>query len=310
MNPLDVAVVGAGPAGLTAALILGRASLDTLLLDAGSPRNAPTRHSHGFLSRDGIDPAELRSIGRDQLGTYPSVRILDARVSAARRVEDGFELTHDQGTVRARRLVVATGFRDDLEPLGIPGLREAYGTSLFPCPFCDGFEHRALRLAVLTPGLDDHWIRHYLQMIRTLSSPDLVLYTHGRALDEPLRGELAARGVPVVEQPILRVESRGGMLEGVRTADQVLHPHRAGFLGGPYPTPASDLLDQLGVPRDEHPMGFVVPRTEPDGATEIPGLYAVGDARTGGGSLMTAAAQGWTCAARIVHAVAQERWSG
>jgi len=144
----DVIIVGGGPAGLSAALILGRARRRVLLCDAGRPRNAAVPAMHGFLSRDGLDPAELRLIARDQLTRYPQVQVIDAEVVSARRTEQRFGITTGDGSRhQARKLLLATGVVDELPP--IPGLAELWGHAAFNCPYCDGWEHRDQRLAVL-----------------------------------------------------------------------------------------------------------------------------------------------------------------
>src|ERR687889_709994 len=147
----DVVVVGGGSAGLSAALILGRSRRQTLVVDAGEPRNAPSSGVHGFFSRDGISPEELLEIGREQLEPYPSVEVRSARVSGTSGVNGDFEVILDDGSVvRARKLLLATGVVDELPDK--PGFEELWGSGVYHCPYCHGWEVRDRPLAVLNPG--------------------------------------------------------------------------------------------------------------------------------------------------------------
>ena len=142
----DVIIVGAGPAGMSAALVLARACRTVIMFDHGHPRNAATRHMHGFLSREGIDPAEFRRITREDLKKYDTVRLEHAEVTECRCIEGGFEVMLVDGrTFQSRKLLIATGVVDNVPD--VPGLRELYGQSVFHCPFCDGWELRGQPIA-------------------------------------------------------------------------------------------------------------------------------------------------------------------
>jgi thioredoxin reductase len=151
----DVTIVGGGPAGLSAALVLARACRSVMLFDAAHPRNAVARQIHGFLSRDGISPSELRRIARENLRSYRTVQLEHAEVTAARCLAPGFEVTLANGrTCRSRKLLIATGVADNVPEL--PGLRALYGTSVFHCPFCDAWELRGQPMAVYGRGARAH----------------------------------------------------------------------------------------------------------------------------------------------------------
>lgn len=156
--PYDVLIVGGGPAGLGAALVLGRCRRRVLVLDSGQPRNAAARAIHGYLTRDGVDPRQFLEIGRDEVAAY-GVEFLDAEVDAARCLDPGdggeplasFEVRTDGGRVfRARKLLLATGIRDVLPP--IDGIRQYYGHGVHHCPYCDGWEHRDRNLVAYGAG--------------------------------------------------------------------------------------------------------------------------------------------------------------
>ncbi|MCB9763793.1 MAG: FAD-dependent oxidoreductase [Alphaproteobacteria bacterium] len=305
---LDVLIVGGGPAGLTAALVTGRARLRTLVVDAGDPRSAVVDHTHGLFTRDGASPQHLREEGRRQLERYPTVRVVTDRVRTLRR-EDGvfIGLTEDGLPLHARRVILATGFRDDLTRAGLPDIAAVYGRSVFPCPFCDGFELSDRRVAVFAPRPSPH-LGHYLSMISVLSTPDFTLFTHGRPVDPALREALARRGLGCVEEPITALASTDGRLTGVRTADGRLHPRDAGFILNDFATQATDLAARLGVPDVPGPFGAQVPEVDEQGRTPVEGLYVAGDARASFAGLVRASAQGALCGAVIVGEVAEERW--
>ena len=147
----DVVVVGGGSAGLSAALVLGRSRRQTLVVDAGEPRNAPSSGVHGFFSRDGISPEELLEIGREKLEPYPSVEVRSERVIGTSGVNGDLEVILDDGSVvRARKLVLATGVVDELPEK--PGFEELWGRGVYHCPYCHGWEVRDRPLAASTPA--------------------------------------------------------------------------------------------------------------------------------------------------------------
>src|SRR5690606_18414306 len=137
----EVCIVGGGPAGLSAALILGRCRRDVVVFDSGKPRNLASRALHGYLTRDGTHPIELRGLRRNQLAAYPSIAVRDLEVAAARRERDGFVVTAADGSETAARiLLLATGRLDNVPPA--PGFAALYGHGVYHCPYCDGWEHR------------------------------------------------------------------------------------------------------------------------------------------------------------------------
>jgi thioredoxin reductase len=195
----DVVVVGGGAAGLSAALVLGRARRRVAVVDAGTPRNAPAAHMQGFLSRDGMPPAELLVEGRREVTGY-GVELVEDRVS---RVENGFVVHLDSGSVlTARRILIATGVADELPE--IPGVRQRWGRDLLHCPYCHGWEVRDQPLGVLgtQPGSVDH-----AQLVRQWSG-DVVFFPHVASLDTTERLRLEARGIAVVEGEVARPWSR------------------------------------------------------------------------------------------------------
>ncbi len=243
----DVAVIGGGAAGLSAALVLARARRRTVVIDAGEPRNAPAAATHGFLSRDGLPPAELLALGRAEVASYGG-RLLADRAIAIQRVDGGFTVTLDGGEVlTARRVLVTTGLHDVLPD--IPGVRERWGRDLLHCPYCHGHEVRDQRLGVLGGGAQA--VTHAL-LVRQWS-PDVVFFSGDEPLDDGAREMLRARDIEVVEGARLVVED--DRLTGVALADGRVIGRDAVFVRPDF-VPHADLLVGLACATDEH--GWVV----------------------------------------------------
>jgi thioredoxin reductase len=263
----DVIIAGGGPAGLEAALILGRARRRVLLCDSGEPRNTVTGVVHGFLSREGVDPAELRRIARDELARYPSVELRDVAIEMVRAEDDRFTATLADGTEEtAAKLFLATGLVDELPQ--IPGLEELWGRRAFHCAYCDGFERSDQPIGVIDSG--DSAGFYGLQLSNW--SPDVVLCTNGGdALPAEDRARLSVRGVQVRSEPI---ESLGAEADGVRIAFAAGEPLRRHTIFIRPPThQRSDLAARLGCNALDD--GSV--EVNDFGQTSVPGVYAVGD---------------------------------
>ncbi|MGW6503396.1 NAD(P)/FAD-dependent oxidoreductase [Nonomuraea angiospora] len=210
-------IIGAGPAGLNAALTLGRVRRRTLLLDGGPGRNAVSGAVHNLLSRDGIAPDELRAIALEQLTHYPDVEVRQAR---AMHAAEGFEVVLDDGRrAEAARLVLATGVRDVLP--SVPGLADRWGDGVVHCPYCHGWERHGRRLAVLEV---DGWGVHQAVHLARLSS-DVVLCTNGGEISDAQCAMLADRGVQIREDVVDRLEGKGTALARIVFKD-------AGYLEG------------------------------------------------------------------------------
>lgn len=265
----DVVIVGGGPAGLSAALILGRCRRRVLLVDSGKPRNAVSRAMHGFLTRDGENPMELRRIAREQLRPYESVEIREGEIVAARCHGDWFELREAAGEVfSARKLLLATGLLDDLPD--IPGFAELYGRGVYTCPYCDGWEHRDRALAVYGPG--ERCVGLALEV--TLWSSDMVLLTDGPAeIAAGNRARLDAEGVRIVEDKIVRLEGDGGGLRRVHFEGRAPLAREALFVNYGE-REGSELMRMVGCELGDG--GTVETRSYE--RTNVPGLYVAGDA--------------------------------
>jgi thioredoxin reductase len=264
----DVIIVGAGPAGLSAALILGRCRRRVLLVDADRPRNRASRALHGFLSRDGIKPRELRRIARDQLAPYTSVRVEHREATRACRVRRGFQVTFRDGTRhQCRKLLLATGVVDDLPKL--EGIEPLYGRSVFHCPYCDGWESRDQPIAVYGRGPNAAGLALELEVW----SDDLMVCTDGVRLSAKEARRLEQRGIELREARIERLEGHAGQLQRIVFADGDAVNRRVMFFSSGQHH-ASDLAEQLGCTFTR--KGAV--KTGEYEVTDIPGLFVAGDA--------------------------------
>jgi thioredoxin reductase len=280
----DVVVVGAGPAGLSAALILGRCRRSVLLCDTGRPRNAASRAMHGYLSRDGIPPQEFLALGRGELSKYETVRLVSIGAAAAECQEGGrFKVTLDDGeVVVSRKLLIATGVMDNLPEIG--GFREFYGTSVFHCPYCDGWEQRDQPIAIYGQGSRGLG----LSLELTVWSRDLVLCTDGPSeLDAGDRAKLERNGIAIREDRIRSLEGRDGVLERVLFEHGEPLPRRAIFFTTGQ-SQRSALATHLGCEMND--KGTVA--TGKYETTHLPGLFVAGDASRAVQWVIVAAAEG------------------
>jgi thioredoxin reductase len=280
----DVIIVGAGPAGLSAALMLGRCRRRVLVCDNGRPRNAASHAMHGYLTRDGIPPRDFLSLGRTQLQQYETVQLIDVEVVAAAcdpRNCFGVTLATGQRHV-ARKLLLATGVIDHVPR--IPGFAELYGRSVFHCPYCDGWEIRDAPWAVYGKGE-----RAYgLALELTTWTRDIVVCTDGPSeLDDRQRSRLERVGIGIREEPIARLEGAGGVLARVVFESGDPLPRRALFFTTGQEQ-RSELAFAFGCEFND--KGTV--RTGKYEATQVPGLYVAGDASRAVQWVVVAAAEG------------------
>ncbi|MFF9118210.1 NAD(P)/FAD-dependent oxidoreductase [Streptomyces massasporeus] len=329
-----VVVIGGGAAGLSAALVLGRARHRTLVVDAGEPRNAPAAHMQGFLTRDGMPPAEFLALGREEIARY-GVELVRDRVVEVTRGENlagvqgenltaaqgeelteaqgedlteaqGEELTEAQGegftvvlaggrTVRARRLVVATGLKDELP--AVAGVAERFGRDVLHCPFCHGWEVRDQPFGVLASSpasvhqalMVSQWSKDVRFFLHTVAEEELS--------DEDLR-RLAAAGVEVVPGEVAGLVVEDDRLTGIRLADGTEHARSVLFLA-PRALPQTGLLEGLGAELHDTPFG-AYPVVDATGLTTVPGVWAAGNAIGFAEQVVHAASGGYRAASAIV----------
>jgi thioredoxin reductase len=301
-SEVDVCVIGGGPAGLSAALVLARSRRSVLVVDADEPRNAPAEAVHAFLSRDGVAPSELLEGGRAEVTRYGGEHRTD-RVAGVERSGAGFTIHLAGGDdVHARRLVVTTGLVDELPD--VPGVSERWGRDVVHCPYCHGWEVRDRTIGVLATSAMS---LHQAALFRQLSDRIVVLTHTGPRFAADDLAPLSARGVEVVDGTVLELEVHGDALTGVRLAGgrrvalEVLAV-------APRFVARSELLVALGLRAVEHPSG-TGPHVPADaaGATEVRGVWVAGNVTDPSAQVITAAAQGTRVGAAVnVDLVAED----
>lgn len=285
MTPVfyDVIIVGAGPAGLSAALILARCRRAVLVIDSNKPRNAAAHALHGYLTRDGVSPFELRRLGRKELEAYPTVQFWEDAVVEAQRGEDGFEILTKTGTrVQARLMLLATGRVDALPEK--PGFQEFYGKGVYHCPYCDGWENRDRPIAVYGNGKVGF---DYALELLTWSAEVTICTDGSPEWDAEMAATLERKGIRVIEKPVARLEGANGFLQRVRFADAETLDCTALFFCSDC-SQKSSLPEQLGCSFDDD--GAV--KCDGHTATRVPGMYVAGNVRGGLHLAIAAAAEG------------------
>ena len=263
----DVVIIGAGPAGLSAALNLARARRRVLVLDSNRPRNSATFHAHGFLSRDGISPLELRRLGREELEAYPEATYVTSPVELVETSSVGFVIRHKSGVAEASTVIIATGLRE--LPPALPSLRAFYGTSIHSCMECDGYEYADRPIALI--GETDDLAERALLMSQW--SRDLIVFTNGVGTVTPEdEVRLAALGITVDRRTVTDVAGDRSGVTGVALADGSTVPRVGVFIRPKYEA-VLDFAAPLALHRD--PEGLII--TDPDGRASTPGVYAMGD---------------------------------
>ncbi|GGG11618.1 NAD(P)/FAD-dependent oxidoreductase [Pontibacter amylolyticus] len=292
----DVIIIGGGPAGLNAAMILGRSRRKVLLFDSGEPRNRWSRSMNGFLSSDGVNPGDFIRKGREELKKY-SIQVIDHPVTDATYSKGTYVVESSEGHVyHSRKLLLATGLKDTLPE--VEGIEELYGKSVHHCPYCDGWESRDKAIAVY--GKDRSGIGQALAMKNW--SDDVTLYTDGtRKLNNKDMELLDLNGVKVCTDAIARVQGEDGMLQHIILRNGELRPQEALFFSGETKQ-QSDIGRQLGCEF----TGKGVIKTRRLQQANIPGLYVAGDAARDMQLVIVAAAEGAKAGVAINMELQQE----
>lgn len=265
---VDCAIIGGGPAGLNAALVLGRSRRVVIVFDHNRPRNAVTNESHGFITRDGVEPRELRRLAHADIDKYPSVTIKPDKVAEVRGFGAGFQLMTSNGVIyEARTIILAAGLKESLP--AIAGIRDFYGKSLFSCPYCYGWELRYQSLVVISEG------SNIFSLAKTVSnwSRNMLVCTNGvERLNKLQIDQLESRGIQVSQQRIKALLGENGRLNRVVFADSTVINRAGGFVT-PSWDQAAPFGEALGCAMT--PSGGFV--TDDYGRTSIRGVYAAGD---------------------------------
>jgi thioredoxin reductase len=283
----DVVIIGGGPAGLAAALVLGRARRRVAVVDSGEPRNAAAHESHGFLTRDGVPPAELLRLGRSEVAGYGVALVDDRAVS----VRSGFEVALASGEVlSARRLLVTAGVRDELPD--VPGVAELWGDQVHFCPYCHGYEVHDDQVGVVADGP--------LGVVKAVMlrewAADVVLFPGDYELTADEAAQLEKRGIGVATGKVTRLAVTDGRLTGVDLADGRTVARSAVFVN-PVFVPKDTLLKDLGC--DLTDQGWVA--VDREGRTSVDGVWAAGNVVDPKAQLLSGAGAGAATAVALNH---------
>lgn len=269
----DVVIIGGSFAGLAAALQLGRARRRVTVLDTGLPRNRFASHSHGLLGHDHKPPLEILAEAQQQLARYPTIRLVNARADNISGTIDDFSvLTGDDESLGARRLILSYGVADQMPD--VPGFAESWGTSIVPCPYCDGFEVAGQHWGLVWSGPQSH------QSVRLFHdwTDKLTVFTDGHDIPPDIQADLARRDIPVADGRILEIAHHKGRITTVNLdtlrniAVDILFAH-------PRNKPSASLHESLGLATVDTPGGIAL-KVDERRQTSMPGIYAAGDLAT------------------------------
>lgn len=301
----EVIIIGGGPAGMSAALVLGRSRVKTVVLNTEQARNTVTTHSHGFFTRDGLHPTEMLTIAKEQLRKYPAVTYLKEKALSLKQINEGFKVTTESKEYTTKRVVLATGQKDNIDQLGIPGMEEVYGKSVYPCPFCDGFEMADKPLAVFGPA---SIAPHFAKVIAHWSK-DLIVFTNGEIVeDSQLATELKLNGIELIEQEIDLLSSDSGQLNQVILKNGRTIAREGGFLPDTKTTESADFAQKLNLAMIEGDFGMPTYELDANMESSVKGFFIIGDSRMGFGGIASSVADGSTLGSALTHQIIEERW--
>ncbi|GLJ04219.1 NAD(P)/FAD-dependent oxidoreductase [Bacillus sp. YKCMOAS1] len=295
---LDCAIIGGGPAGLSAALVVGRGRKQVIVFDDELPRNRVTQESHGFITNDGMTPFEIRQAGEADLQKYPNIKIKRNRIVDIQKKEESFTLlTHEGDAFEAKKIILATGLQDILPE--IDGIHDVYGKTLFSCPFCDGWELKDKALALIAEN------QRALHMAKLLSNwtKDLIVFTNGHMLAEEDKSLLTAHSIQVIDVPIVSIDHDNGELRSLQLANGETVKREGGFVASEFKQSAP-FAEKLGCQMTKN-AGI---ETDILGHTTVSGVFACGDNLGGPAQLVLAAAAGSQAGMGVIHELVQEEF--
>lgn len=284
----DVVIVGGGPAGLTAALSLGRGGRSVLIFDDNKPRNAPASHMMNFPSRDGTPPSEFKRIILDDLQKYSDVKLEPKRVESLTKDENRFIINNE---ITAKKVIMAHGVIDIMAP--IPGAKELWGKSIFHCPYCHGYEHKNEPMGIIGGGMA---ASHYGALLKGLTS-NLILFTNGESIEN--ESDIIRNGIKIYSQKIEKFLYEGETLLGVKLSDGEFI-ERSYLFYRPEQKLTTDLGTNLGCILNE--LGHY--KIDESGMTSVEGIYAAGDIAEPRQAVLMACAQGMKVGTSINYSLA------
>lgn len=291
MNKYDCIVIGGGPAGLSAALTLGRARRKVALFDNETNRNRVTQASHGFLTRDGITPLKFKSIAMKELEAYPTISVLHQTVIAIKKEETNLFLvqTANNESYLSEKILLASGIQEEFF---LAQIRQYYGKSLFSCPYCDGWELKEKPLAILAEN-EEH-IQHMTKLVYNWSQ-DLMVFTNSNPLSNEIHHEFERRKIKIYTAPIKKLHGEHGNLQSIELTTGENIARSGGFVVPSFTRP-NKFAEQLHCQLDENQCIMA----DGAGQTTVSGVYIAGETKKAvPSSLMIAAAEGFKAAVSI-----------
>ncbi|MDR0122719.1 NAD(P)/FAD-dependent oxidoreductase [Bacillus pumilus] len=296
---LDCAIIGGGPAGLSAALVVGRGRKQVIVFDDKMPRNRVTQESHGFITNDGMTPFEIRQAGEADLQNYSNIQIKRTRIVEIQNNEVNFALLTQEGErFEAKKIILATGLEDILPE--IKGMHEVYGKTLFSCPFCDGWELKDKPLALIAEN------PRALHMAKLLSNwtKDLIVFTNGKQVfAEEEKALLSAHSIQVIDVTIMSIHHENGQMHSLNLANGETVNREGGFVASEFKQSAP-FAETLGCQMTKN-AGI---ETDILGRTTVSGVFACGDNLGGPAQLVLAAAAGSQAGMGVIHELVQEEF--
>ncbi|GLF91711.1 hypothetical protein Saga11_29700 [Bacillus safensis] len=296
---LDCAIIGGGPAGLSAALVVGRGRKQVIVFDDELPRNRVTQESHGFITNDGMTPFEIRQAGEADLQKYPNIQMKRSRIVDIQKKEESFTLlTHEGDTFEAKKIILATGLQDMLPK--IEGIHDVYGKTFFSCPFCDGWELKDKALALIA---ENQRIMHMAKLLSNWTK-DLIVFTNGyQVLTEEDKSLLSAHSIQVIDVPIVSMNHDNGQLGSLQLASGETVKREGGFVASDFKQ-STPFAEKLGCQMTKN--GGI--ETDILGRTTVSGVFACGDNLGGPAQLVIAAAAGSQAGMGVIHELVQEEF--
>ncbi|KAB2393492.1 MULTISPECIES: NAD(P)/FAD-dependent oxidoreductase [Bacillus cereus group] len=300
MKIFDCAIIGAGAAGLSASLVLGRSRKKIAVFDNGTNRNRVTRKSHGFLTRDGATPQRFKELGINEMKNYPSVHYYETTIKTVTKRDDGlFFIQEKQKEYVAERIVLATGVQEVFPD--IPNLREYYGKSLFSCPYCDGWEIQGQPLIIIAEK--EEQVINLTKLLYNWST-NLVIATNGYELSASTITELNQRNISIIIEPITALHGEDGYLQKVQCASSYEIERKVGFVAPTF-IRSNSFAENLGCQLETN--GAM--KVDNGGRTSVKNVYAIGEAaKLGASSLMIAAGEGYKVAMTVNADITLERF--
>lgn len=293
----EVAIIGGSYAGLSAAMTLGRAMRQVIIIDSGKPCNRQTPHSHNLVTHDGKTPAEIAALAREQVLAYPTVTLHAGLAVKASGSDGAFTIETEAGEAfHVKKLIFAAGVKDIMPE--IPGFAECWGISAIHCPYCHGYEYRGQRTGIIANG---EAALEFVKLIRHWTD-DVTLYTNGPAnFEDSVRSQILSTGAALNEQEIESIEHENGNIRALHLRDGSQANPAAVYSRVPF-VQHCPIPEQLGCLLTEH--GYI--QVDATQKTTIPGIYAAGDSTTMFRTLTGALATGTMAAARINHELIHE----